>query len=80
MDIKGINETLKNHKCLTCDNLTYYDWYICKEEKHSTKKGFLHMGQLKKCKCYIKRKGKLDNCVGQECVFWCLKCPFYPKK
>lgn len=80
MDSKGINETLKNHKCLTCDNLTYWDWYMCKLGKHSTKDGFLHMGQLKNCDCYKKREGKRDYCKGHECIFWCLECPFYPKK
>jgi len=78
MDIKNI---LKNQKCSTCGNLGYFDWYFCKIGKHTTKKGFLHMGKLKKCDGYIKRVGKnWDSCKGQECVFWCQKCPAYPKR
>ena len=79
MDNKGIRETLKNHKCLTCDNLTYWDWYGCKLRKHTTKNGFLHMGKLKHCDSYVERKGIRDYCNGKECVFWCLDCTHYPK-
>lgn len=79
MDVNGINETLKNHKCLTCDNLDYWDWYMCKLEKHTTEKGFLCMEPLRNCDKYVKRVGERDNCKGKECAFWCLECPYYTK-
>lgn len=81
MDIHGIQETLKNHKCLTCDNLTYWDWYMCKLGKHTTQDGFLHKGCLENCDEYIKREGtNWDRCKGQECLFWCTECSAYPNK
>lgn len=79
MDSKGINETLKNHKCLTCNNLFYWDWYMCKLNKHMTKQGFLHMGELKNCDGYEKRVGNKDYCKDKDCIFWCMECKLYPK-
>ena len=75
-----IEKCLKNHKCKTCGNLTYYDWYMCKLGKHETKKGFLHMGKLKECDGYIKRVGNnYETCKDQECIFWCNECTAYKK-
>jgi hypothetical protein len=76
-----IYEVLNNHKCKTCGNLTYWDWYMCKLGKHTTSKGFLHMGKLKECDEYITREGhNNDNRKGKECVFWCLECSNYKKE
>ena len=77
-DSSGIEITLKNHKCLTCDNLDYYDWYRCKLGKHETKKGFLNMGKLKYCEGYAKRIGtNWEECKKQQCMFWCNECKVY---
>lgn len=48
-------ELLKNHACLSCSNLDYWDWYRCKLGNHSTKDGFLNMRPYKNCGNYKKR-------------------------
>jgi len=71
-----IEVDLPNHKCKTCKQLSYYDWYLCKIGKHSTKLGFLHMGRLTKCTSYEKRHGtNWESCKTQECILWCNNCP-----
>lgn len=80
MDKDDISETPNNHNCLTCDNLTYWDSYICKIEKNNIKGGVnIDIEQSNDCNEYIKSVGDRDYCKGKECMFWCLECPYYPK-
>lgn len=77
----SIENNLSKHKCKTCNNLAYWDGYICNLGKHQNKQEKLSMRQLKECDGYIKRQGSnWDSCKDQECVFWCMECPAYKNK
>jgi hypothetical protein len=74
----GIEKDLPKHKCKTCKNLNYWDWYFCNLEKHKDEKDFLSREELQECDGYEQRYGrKGDSCETQECIFWCLDCTHY---
>lgn len=75
-----IEDDLRNHKCKTCDNLYFWDWYFCGLEKHQDGEGFLSEQPLKECEGYVKRKGIYNGCKNHECIFWCLECPAYKNR
>lgn len=73
-------EVLDNYKCKTCDNLSYWDGYMCVLEKHNNSDGKLSDSPIKTCKDYKKIQGKnWDFCKGQECVFLCIECNAFKK-
>lgn len=72
-----IENDLPKHKCKTCKNLNYWDWYFCSLEKHEDENGFLSMKELYECEGYEQRYGSNEReCKNKECVFWCLDCPY----
>lgn len=76
-----IKKDLPNNKlCQGCDNLFYYNWYFCTNDKYNDKNGFL-IENIEKCEDYKYRFSSAQQCKekGLECCFWCNECENYER-